>query len=351
MPSIPTPAHLNSSRTEGAGLNPLVSIVIPVYNVEKYLRECLDSVVNQTIRDLQIICINDGSTDNSLAILQEYAKKDCRIQIINQKNAGQSVARNAALPFVKGKYICFVDSDDWIDLQLCEKVYDKAERTGADMTLLFFNTLKKTPLQNITNYLTEHSYFIPDVKDKNCLEMSRYTSVWATLWKTSFLFDNCLTFAEGLTREDDIFYWQAWIKNPKLALVTERLYFYRPNPVSTMHSLDRRTLDIIEVFRVIKDCLVSENKFNGEWKRLFLRHKLRVLHHTYRHVKEHSLRTEFFEGIKKSIGNDEWEYLHSRNELRWNVNLFYRCIIGCSLLGQLWNRMKKQISRACSYYP
>lgn len=91
-----------------------VSIIVPVYNVEKYLKRCLDSLVNQTLKDIEIICVNDGSTDGSLAILDEYVRNDDRIVVINQENSGQSVARNRGIDVAKGEYIGFVDSDDWV---------------------------------------------------------------------------------------------------------------------------------------------------------------------------------------------------------------------------------------------
>lgn len=108
---------------------PLVTIIIPVYNVEKYLRKCLDSVVGQTYTNLEIICVNDGSPDHSLEILEEYAARDNRIKIISQKNTGLSGARNTGLEHATGDYILFVDSDDWIDLDTCEK----ALREDADV--------------------------------------------------------------------------------------------------------------------------------------------------------------------------------------------------------------------------
>lgn len=100
---------------------PLISIIIPVYNVEKYLRKCLDSVVDQTYTNLEMICVNDGSPDHSLNILEEYAARDKRIKIISQENTGLSGARNTGLEHATGDYILFVDSDDWIDLDTCEK--------------------------------------------------------------------------------------------------------------------------------------------------------------------------------------------------------------------------------------
>jgi len=115
--------------------NPKISIIIPVYNVEKYLRECLNSVVNQTMRDIEIICINDGSTDNSLDILKEYAAKDDRIIVINQTNGFVESARNNGLKIAGGEYIQFVDSDDYLELNACETAYKYALQYKADVVV------------------------------------------------------------------------------------------------------------------------------------------------------------------------------------------------------------------------
>ena len=106
---------------------PKISVIIPVYNVEKYLRECLDSVINQTLKDIEIICVNDGSTDSSMAILQEYSSKDARIVIINQENMGVGKARNIAIDRATGQFVCFVDSDDYYPTDdILETLYNKA---------------------------------------------------------------------------------------------------------------------------------------------------------------------------------------------------------------------------------
>ena len=97
---------------------PKVSIIVPVYNVEPYLRQCMDSLVNQTYQNIEIICVDDGSTDASGAILEEYAAEDCRIRLVHQSNSGLSAARNAGFLLATGSYIMYVDSDDWIDLSL-----------------------------------------------------------------------------------------------------------------------------------------------------------------------------------------------------------------------------------------
>lgn len=123
----------------------MVSIIIPVYNVSNYLKTCLKSVINQTYKDLEIICINDGSTDNSLEILKEYASKDKRITIIDKKNAGVSAARNDGIEKSKGEYIFCMDSDDYIDNDFIEVFYNNAEKNHSDLVVLstFWNLDKR----------------------------------------------------------------------------------------------------------------------------------------------------------------------------------------------------------------
>ena len=111
-----------------------VSVIIPVYNVEPYLKQCMDSVVGQTLKDIEIICVDDGSTDGSLDILKEYATEDSRIQIIEQKNAGAGAARNNGMRHATGKYLSFLDSDDFFEPRMLEKAYDLAEKDQADFS-------------------------------------------------------------------------------------------------------------------------------------------------------------------------------------------------------------------------
>ena len=107
---------------------PAVSVLVAVYNVSTYLRQCLDSLKNQTLKDIEIICVNDGSTDSSLQILEEYAAKDDRIKLVNKINGGLPSARNAGLEIARGEYICFVDGDDFVDIRMYQKMYRVAKR-------------------------------------------------------------------------------------------------------------------------------------------------------------------------------------------------------------------------------
>ena len=129
---------------------PKVSVIIPVYNTEKYLRECLDSVINQTLKEIEIICVDDGSTDSSLNILKEYANKDNRFTIITQQNLHAGVARNAGLTVVKGEYVSFLDSDDYIKFEYLEKLYNKIVLEKADICIC-----KKFILDSRTNIVKE----------------------------------------------------------------------------------------------------------------------------------------------------------------------------------------------------
>ena len=124
-------------------MNPLVSIVIPVYNAEKYLAECLESVRNQSLRDIEIICVNDGSTDGSASILTDYAKMDERIHVISQPNGGELAARNTGIRLASGEWIGFVDSDDRVSADMFERLLGNGEKHQADIShcgLLFFYT-------------------------------------------------------------------------------------------------------------------------------------------------------------------------------------------------------------------
>ena len=114
---------------------PKVSIIVPVYNVERYLRQCLDSLVNQTYQNIEIICVDDGSTDASSEILTEYALKNSKVRVIRQENSGLSAARNVGFSFATGEYVMYVDSDDWIDVCTCEKAVFKAEEHAADLVM------------------------------------------------------------------------------------------------------------------------------------------------------------------------------------------------------------------------
>ena len=181
-----------------------VSVIIPVYNTENYLRACLDSVVNQTLRDIEIICVNDGSTDNSLSILKEYAEKDSRIVLINQKNAGVSVARNNAIAVAKGEYLAFLDSDDWFELDAMEAAYSKISQDKTDVVIFGVKTFVEDKYHHDGNIEQIEKCIQGTNTSDDFLNLQ--TLVWDKLFKTEFIRKYNILFPVGVTvTEDGIF--------------------------------------------------------------------------------------------------------------------------------------------------
>ena len=179
----------------------LISIIIPVYNVEKYLRKCLDSVINQSYNNLEIIIINDNSTDNSLNILLEYKKLDSRIKVINlEKNKGVSYSRNIGIDNSNGEYITFIDSDDYVEIDYIETLYNLIKENNYDISIVGFTKIindKKYCLSNNKKYKLNQENLIRMLLDSNNdLEMT----VWGKLYKKEIFFN--IRFKEGKIFED-----------------------------------------------------------------------------------------------------------------------------------------------------
>ena len=234
-------------------LTPKISIIIPCYNVEKYLRECLDSVVNQTLKDIEIICVNDGSTDGTQKILEEYSKKDDRIALINKPNGGLSSARNAGMEKVHGEYLAFLDSDDWVDLNFYEKLYNAAKLENADSAIGKINIYseydKQISQSKQISYI-KHSV-IRHVKDKRHVIYS--CSVWGKIYKTSVVKNNKLRFVEGIYMEDVPFTFAVAIIANKYVIVPDTAIYYREHERSIMANV-RNTKELFDIFKCIDAC-------------------------------------------------------------------------------------------------
>ncbi len=203
-----------------------VSIIIPVYNVEKYLAKCLDSIINQTLKDIEIICVNDGSTDNSLEILTDYAISDSRVIIINQKNAGLSAARNTGIDAATGEYIGFVDSDDWVDTNFYENLYNEAVNNQCDIAVA--GIIRHYKQQNIYDLKFINSQISDNLNSKFKLSDTPDCSyVWNKIYKTAKIKEHNLKFPVGKYYEDQYFTPLAFLKSDKLITVPEIFYHYR----------------------------------------------------------------------------------------------------------------------------
>lgn len=214
---------------------PKVSVIIPVYNVEKYLEKCLESIVGQTLRDIEIICVNDGATDNSPVILEKYAKNDPRIKIVNKLNGGLPSARNAGLEVATGEFIGFIDSDDWIDLDFYEKLYDAANKNQAEIAAT--GIIRKNEKKHKIRLKFTETKVYETFEDKvNVLDALRSPSVWNKIYKRDFLNRIALKFQNVRYYEDGYFTVNALYYCNKMAIAPNTNYYYFINPTSIVRS-------------------------------------------------------------------------------------------------------------------
>ena len=206
--------------------------MIPVYNVEKYLRQCLDSVVNQTFRDIEIICANDGSSDNSLSILEEYAQKDNRIKIIDLKERiGTGNLRNLSFTKVSSEYIMFVDSDDWLELNACESAYNKIVKDNTDFVMFGIfehyenNNTTKLNLNKIRPFYNKFQENPFETKDIDFPFLNN-AFCWYKIYKTNFLLSNDIKFGTTLY-EDNLFNFGLFAFAKRISVLNKPLYYYR----------------------------------------------------------------------------------------------------------------------------
>ena len=306
---------------------PKVSVIIPVYNVEQYLRECLDSVVNQTFCDIEIICIDDGSTDSSGTILDEYASKDSRFVTLRQANAGQAAARNKALGIASGEYVLFVDSDDRINLDLIEKTYSVAVSSGSELVMFYmFSTDSEASKANI-------SFSIPNSDDDflNKLELAFFQCPgpckW--LWKKCLIDRINLRFHEGIKFEDVPFVLKGTLHSNYIHVFPEALYFYRLNNVSTTRIVNRYYCDYSWLAYQLA---YEENKdlpLSDECLKALYRAKLNLIWVGYCNWTPPELLRQFKKNIKASIFPRELEWIKSNLlDLSIPQRLFFLSVYG-----------------------
>ena len=246
---------------------PRVSIIVPVYNVAPYLRQCMDSLINQTYRNIEIICVNDGATDESGAILAEYAAKDSTIKVISQKNAGLSAARNVGFSFATGDYVMYVDSDDWIDLETCETAVAIAVKHKADIVfwpyIREFQNAQRPKTLFCDDYIVfDEEEFFTQVYEtivglhgaflKHPENADTLVTAWGKLYRRKLLVENNAAFVstKEIGTEDALFNMQA-LKSVECGVYV-RKYFnhYRKNNATSLTSTHKPNLNV-------------------QWKRLF----------------------------------------------------------------------------------
>ena len=240
---------------------PLISVIIPVYNVEKYLRQCLDSVAGQTYDNLEIICIDDGSTDSSGAILDEYAAKDRRFKIIHQKNRGISAVRNRGIDESFGEWISFIDGDDIVETHFYEKLLSKQQKDKdiiISCGVILFDSSKNKKLQEKAGCFYEFADILKNLK--KCYVCNK-------IWSRKFIVENNLRFNEAICYCEDVLFSicaaacaKAW------QIINYNGYFYRQNQQSISHNIEKELLRKNNSYQVIRQALDFAQKQNMQSK-------------------------------------------------------------------------------------
>ena len=238
------------------GSMPQISIIVPVYNAEKYLSQCLDSILNQTFKDFECICIDDGSTDTSLTILQKYANIDSRIKIINQENKGVSSARNIGIKNSLGQYLLFVDSDDWLTEDCLDKTFNKIKNTSADVVQFNYKFYYSKEEKYESKTILESEKIKKEDTISSVLQKSYEGPVWRRIYKKDVLLKNNLLFYEGRSSsEDGVFSAILFLYTKNIVYVQDELYIYRKQISSSLtNNLNKLFVDWFYNFYImIKD--------------------------------------------------------------------------------------------------
>lgn len=275
-----------------------VSVLVPVYNVERYLRQCLDSVLAQTLKEIEVICVNDGSTDSSLAILKEYASKDSRIKIINQKNSGYGIAMNVATDNATGEYIGIVEPDDFIEPDMFEVLYNAAVQNNLDFV--------KSDFYRFTSDEDERIHFVYFAQSKN---LSDYNVVfcplekpesfrfemntWCGLYKRDFILKNNIKYntTPGASFQDNGFYFLTQTFAKRAMIINKAFYWNRrDNPNSSVKNTEKVYAMNIE-YDYIRKCLENLPEVWNQVKGWYWFRKFGNYNFTVKRIKNSYVRT------------------------------------------------------------
>ena len=335
-----------------------VSVIIPVYNVEKYLSECLDSVINQSLKEIEIICIDDCSTDNSYNILLEYAKKDNRIKLLrNEENKGVGFTRNKAINIASAEYIYFIDPDDYIDLDYIEQLYITAKKYNSDITsnlnivkiendnLSYFLSFSEKILNN-DELEGESSVSIED--EKICSKEYLFDALWNSIFRRSFIINNKLFFLEIKARNGDSdFYFRSLAHYPKTSYNHKSKYYYRIHSDSIVQKAQK---NIEANVKALEHFYNTINYYKLNYPNLLIYVYRRCWHSVYNLYRQVNFSSEFFFHIKKftneisliSIENDSEneQYMFEEYFLIKNNNTYNEYILNKLLLEFQFNNKK-----------
>ncbi|MBZ9570430.1 glycosyltransferase [Methanobrevibacter sp. TMH8] len=306
---------------------PKISVILPVYNVEDYLKETLDSIINQTLKDIEIICIDDGSTDNSLKILEEYAEKDKRIIVLNQENSGAGVARNKGLKISKGEYLSFLDADDIFKPEMLEKAYEKSKKLSLDIINFGVNDFKDdiSNLKRVPHDMNKKR--LPKKEVFNYKDFPKYIFntfqnwTWNKLFRKEFIEKNNIKFQEIHRTNDLLFTSKALIKAKRISILDIPLVNYRRNENSCQSNNHLYPKDFYYAFLELKNFLIEEGIFD-DLKQSFVNFGVSGCLHNLNSLKTQESYRELYEflhetGLKElSISEVPENYFYEKKYLK-----------------------------------
>lgn len=286
-----------------------VSVIIPVYNVESYLAECLDSVINQTLEDIEILCIDDGSKDKSSEILREYSKKDKRIIIIRQANAGPGAARNNGMKIAEGEYIYFMDADDKILPETLEDTYNKTKKD--DLELVFFKLhafydSNNKPVHSYNDNYYSLTMFPKDLdnkvfnfKDTKDFIFNIPVSPCNKLYKKDFLDRIEAKFPEGLYFEDNVFFFKVFLNAKRVAIIRKSYYLRRMRDKSITTTYSKELFDFFEILELVKEEFIKNDDLKV-FKAQFYDFHISLLVSKFMLI-DYENQKKFFEMLKETV--------------------------------------------------
>lgn len=294
---------------------PKVSVIVPVYNVDKFLKACIESIQRQTLREIEIICVNDGSTDSSLEILQSMAKKDPRVVVVDQKNAGAGAARNNGVRLARGEYIGFVDSDDIIYPTMYEELYNKAVATKAEMVIsgeidTFFGENICFPIKNST--LIASNLELGTFTAIEYPELLQNVFLWNRLYSRKFWNENALQIPEHRRFAEDLcICTQASVLAKKIAYVKGPHYKYRnkrENSLSDSLAKSQKKLDYLIAFRETKEFLEKTGAYDF-YAKDFLTFSVFLFILLQKRLTNYNFHKDFFCGMADMLDEDDFDIL------------------------------------------
>ena len=304
--------------------NICVSVIIPVYNSENLLSQCLDSVINQTLKNIEIICVDDGSSDNSLNVLKDYEKRDNRIKVISQKNSGAGVARNNGLDNAQGEFIAFLDSDDWLDEDALEKLLKNITKNNADMTL--FNAIEFKPNNQFRKRIyfqkddnIDYNNFTFDYHFNKNLVMNGMLVIWSKFYRTSFLKENTIRFYNHEIFNDVQFHIKTMLLAKKISYLPEILYNYRrlgQNSLQTSRAVTNKGFIVFNIFEEIKEWLIETGfykEFEANYIRFVLNESQVRLNNTNEYYKEELFKIIKEKFIEMNVSSDILKDINIKN--------------------------------------